>query len=244
MQTLYLNPALIILTGAIGYLFIIRTHYTSYQLLRKSGYHVLYQSVIAGIILFICAYLLTSRFVTEYNLSDVISIKFSGKVTLLVSVVLSVVLPTVINVFYDSTKSSKKAAEAAGALMEITMIEAMERSTPVELSMQGGKSYIGFVFRCDAIHSGGIDGDVRLCLLYSGFRNKDTQELKITTNYPAMFKKLSSELQESVADDGFQIVLPVSEIRSVRFFSHEIYKHFQNQELTEYGDDRKNKNTT
>ena len=73
------------------------------------------------------------------------------------------------------------------------------------------------------------ESDVALIPLASGYRDQETHELVITTNYaPAINEYLDSdpEIPDLIHED-FRVVVPASEIVSARIFSPEIYWRFQ-----------------
>ena len=85
------------------------------------------------------------------------------------------------------------------------------------------------------------ESDVALIPLASGYRNQETHELTITTNYaPAINEYLDSdqEISDLIRED-FRVVISASEIVSARIFSPEIYQHqrsinvFRTNEMSE-----------
>ena len=211
-----------------GYWFLTQWHFTRYIILRQSGYHIVFQAALIGLALFII-----SRFfvfflhplvphVGEFWQSF-IPVEYSG--TLAGSVLLGFVLPYLLNLFCDAQKGALRAAEDNGDLLELLIKESYEREIPVELSLRSRKSYIGFALR----HKPTVeDSDIALILIASGYRSKDTYELKVTTNYaPAISEYVnSSELSDQDIKD-FRIVIPRAEIMSARLFYPDLYKRFQ-----------------
>ena len=108
----------------------------------------------------------------------------------------------------------------------------MERSAHVELSLRSGKSYVGMVLN-SGITTGG-ESDVSLIPTASGYRNEGTRELVFTTFYGAVFddwlSSRSSAMDYRTAEeiaDYFTIVIPKSEIVSVRLFDMKMYGLFE-----------------
>ena len=67
------------------------------------------------------------------------------------------------------------------------------------------------------------EGDIELVPMVGGFRDKDKQELEITTTYaPVIWKSL--EGSAGLAYEDFRVVIPMAEIISARIFLPEAYQ--------------------
>lgn len=154
---------------------------------------------------------------------------------------LGVAAPPIWNHFHDKETATRQAALDKGDLLELLLAESTERQVFVELSLRSGKSYIGL-----ALNSGlqaDSESDVALFPLASGYRDPETQELEITTYYAAVIQEWlteSEELEESSDEpeetekrlanpEDFRIVVPMSEIVSVRLFDLDLYERFQDE---------------
>ena len=62
----------------------------------------------------------------------------------------------------------------------------------------------------------------------SGYRDKDTRDLKISVNYGPVFANLADS-GESVDLDDFRVAIPVREVISARAFSPTAYDKFQDE---------------
>ncbi len=58
--------------------------------------------------------------------------------------ILGVALPYVLNIFYSQAKHALIAAEGRGDLLYVTITKAIGKVVLVELTMSGGKVYIGY----------------------------------------------------------------------------------------------------
>lgn len=232
-----------------GYWLVTRLHYTRHPATRSSGYHVLFQSGLAGVGLFAIAYLIA--FALRYywpeagdKWDSLAPAQYSDAVVL--SALLGVILPFAGNLLYGSRKaarpaaaetralaslwrnSSRKAARRAAAqsgdFIELLIANSIDRNQMVELSLRSGKSYIGLALE-SGIESIG-ESDISIVPTLSGYRDKDTQELTITTEYASVIDK-TIRGATSIASDDFQVVIPMSEIVSARTFIPEAYERFQ-----------------
>lgn len=113
-----------------------------------------------------------------------------------------------------------------GNLIELLIRASINHQDLIELSLSSGKSYIGFALK------GGITGqreaDVALIPVASGYRDKDTRELKITTDYRSVVQEYC-ENTSNLEHKDFRIVVPMREIISARIFHPKVYKRFQEE---------------
>ena len=219
-----------------GYWFLTRLFYTRYSALRDSGYHVLFKSAIVGCFLVAVARLMVIFFFTPYFpficelWKSFVPFDYYGTAAL--SALLGGVLPIGINRFYKKEKAMRRTARESGNLIELLIRENNESGKLVELSLESGKSYIGFVLESGIARHG--ESDVALLPLNSGYRKEDTQELEITTNYaPVLWEFLQNQESSSLDYEDFRIVIPMSKIISARIFDPDLYELFQQEESSE-----------
>ncbi len=220
-----------------GYWFLTRYNYTRYGAVRESGYHIFFRSAIVGVVLFGIAHLVVAFGLHHYvpvfatTWKSYVSVPFSD--TAVFSLVLGFVLPILGNRlyllpivgkrFYDAERAARRAAEKSGDLVELLIAESIEEAKLVEISLRSGKSYIGFALVSGIERSG--ESDVTLIPMASGYRNNETRELEITTNYAPVIRESIQESSDIVYED-FRIVIPRSEIVSARIFDSTAYKRF------------------
>ena len=92
--------------------------------------------------------------------------------------------------------------------------------------LKRGKSYIGFALESGITSQN--ESDISLISMTSGYRNKDTHELEITTNYAPVAQK-SLEIMSELSYRDFRVVVPMNEIVSARIFHPEAYELFQKE---------------
>ena len=216
-------PLGIIFIPALGGYFLLRClNYTHFTIARDSGYHVLLKSAIAGGVVFALAHgviLIMDRQLPEIEAQweSYINYPFSSTVTL--GILLEVVIVIIGNLVYSKDKAARDIAIRDGDLVELLIRESMQARRLVELSLRSGKSYIGFAQESGIAKSG--ESDISVIPMASGYRSIDTLELKITTHYAPMIE--GSELDYT----DFRVVIPKSEIVSIRLFDPELYRGFQ-----------------
>ena len=225
-----------------GYWFLTRCNYTRYGAVRESGYHIFFRSAIAGVVLFGSAHLVLvfglHRYLPEFAETWTSYVPASFSDTVVLSLLLGFVLPTLGNRFCSEEKGARRAARKSGDLVELLIAESIENEKAVELSLRSGKSYIGFALVSGIERSG--ESDVSLIPMASGYRNKDTRELRITTNYAPAIRESLKESSD-IAYRDLRIVIPMSEIASARIFDPKAYLHFLGEEpLDESGTKQEN----
>ena len=218
-----------LIPAVTGYWFLTHLHFTHYGALRDSGYHVFFRAIIAGFMLAFIAY--TSIFLLNPHIPEVstiwksfMPIPYSG--TAILTVLLGWVLPIVGNQFYGKEKAARRAARQSGDLIELLIAESIEDQRLIELSLKGGKSYIGFALESGITSQD--ESDISLIPIASGYRNQDTQELEITTNYAPVVQESLRKSLDLVYED-FRIVIPMPEIVSTRLFHPEAYQRFKGE---------------
>ena len=216
-------PLGIIFIPALGGYFLLRfLNYTRYGIARDSGYHVLLKSAVVGAVLFALAH--GAILAIDGNFPEIstqwesyFDYQYSGTVTL--GVLLEIVILIVGNLIYSKDEAARDTAIRDGDLVELLIRESMQPPMLIQISLRSGKSYIGLAVESGIAKSG--DSDISMLPIASGYRNKETQELAITTNYAPVIE--NSELDYI----DFQVVIPKSEIVSARLFDPEIYQRFQ-----------------
>ena len=107
--------------------------------------------------------------------------------------------------------------------MEELFLESMKLRSLVEVTLQNGKVYVGWVLRADL---GNRDRKcVQIHPLSSGYRDDESRKITLNTSYADVYVKHSRELG-SEYEEKFRIVVPVEEIRSARPFSVVHYRWF------------------
>ena len=134
-------------------------------------------------------------------------------------------LPLIVNWFYSAERGSKKVARDNGDHVELLISESIERQWLVEVSLRSRKSYVGL-----ALESGvGISGetDIALIPMASGYRDKATLDLQISMDYVPIILKYAYDPEKGLQEEDFRIVIPISEVVSVRLFNEAVYEYFR-----------------
>ena len=221
---------LLLIPSLGGYWFLQHANITRYEIYRASGYHLLFRSAMVGVILAAIAHALAvflNHCIPQIREFWYPLVPINYVDTAALSIALAVALPPVINMFYGQERAAKRTAEKYGDLIELVIVDSIERQKMVELSLKNGKSYIGYAIQSNITKRG--SSDVALAPVASGYRSEDTRELHITTHYAPVIRKWlgddSSSIDEIIRD--FKVVIPRIEICSARIFDPEVYLLFR-----------------
>ena len=227
---------LVIFPALLGYALLLSRNSTRFAIARVTGYHLFFLSAFWGIGLAASVVLLVETVVVsgyfpswlaDSNILDILPVKYL--VVVITAMVIVAVIAWIDNYRVDEETAARRCAELCGDLIELRLVKAIDLAAHVELSLRSGKSYIGMVLN-GGIATGG-DSDVSLIPTASGYRDKDTRELILTTNYGRVFNEwLNSDDPRRTEDEiakYFTIVIPKSEIVSVRLFDMEMYGLFE-----------------
>ncbi len=107
--------------------------------------------------------------------------------------------------------------------LERILFDAQQDEIPISLTIANRKVYIGFPLESPDPHAAGKS--ISLMPLISGYRDKDTLKLVLTTDYIPIYDKAKTASQKY---DEFRLVIPVDQVVSIGFFDFVAYKQFQN----------------
>ncbi len=96
---------------------------------------------------------------------------------------------------------------------------------PVSLTLGHGKVYVGYV--TGSIEPGEKREMLRVLPLVSGYREGAEMKLKFTTWYISIYQQINSQNLAHLRPELFEIVLPLSEVKSVNLFDINAYNAFQ-----------------
>ena len=221
---------LLLIPAVGGYWFLTHLNYTRFYAARASGYHLLFRSALFGGLLFLLARLITLGLESfnpgivelwTHHFPDPYSIE------VVLSLILGYLLPLVVNPLYSEEQGARKIALESGDYMELLIADSILKGQAIEVSLRSRKSYVGL-----ALESGvkiGSDTDISLVPLASGYRDEDTLDLHIMINYVPVIQKYTDQENPILTEEDFRIVIPISEVVSVRLFVPEVFDEFQEE---------------
>ncbi len=205
------------LSGVAGYVFLRWSCLKRFDIRRATGEHVVFCSVIAGISFVVLGHGVPVPEMTQLGF-------LKPYWTPLLAVVSAAVLAPTLNVVsriahHFGTSNplifpSWAAFERDAIIQEDPFVEVLSSREPLELTLRDGKTYIGFVVATSTPRSGVSRASKIVCYVVpvlSGYRDGQTQQLKLTTGYAAL-------LQDEENWHRLEIVIPRSEITRARLF--------------------------
>ena len=209
-----------------GYLFITLWNRTRFQTKRHSGHRLLFHSAFFGVVFLLLAFLFSRGLTLMFPRAASwwhSRVPFSYAGTSLLALTFGSVLWIPLNRWISLVKKeAKRAIEEANDYLEMLLLQAIEETKMVMLSLKSGKVYIGLIIRnFDPAYDRKY---VAVLPMRSGFRQEDLT-VKFTTDYAQVYQQIVDQ-KVDVVDDDFQIVVPVSEIESAHLFSPNAYKLF------------------
>ena len=211
-----------------GYLFLLLWNWTRHDFLLWPGYHVVFRSAAAGLLLFAASFTLTVVFDLQslesvcalIALTPIDSEFVDAVVAAAMSVALGVGVPPILNRFHSRETAARLTAERFGRRREVFIQDSILTDGLVEISTRSGKCYVAAAQQIEMALPG--DSDVAVTPLLSGYREPETRRFRITSNYGPLLRHSRGAGQ--LLD--LRIAIPLSEIVSVRPFDIELYVQF------------------
>ena len=217
-----MNLGLLLIPALGGYYLLSRALVSRYWVARQTGYKLFFSAALAGMVLLVAARLFAVSLPSDWAepivawWRDFAPFDYAG--TVLISIMLAIVAPVVANIFSDKTKCAMRTAKAHGDLIECLMQEAVDSKGRmlVEVSTKGSKCYIGFAQESGVAATS--ESDIAISPIASGYRDGETRDLKITTNYAPALAGSDLNLED------FRVLIPLSEVASARRFDPDAYQ--------------------
>jgi hypothetical protein len=145
------------------------------------------------------------------------------------SLILSYFVTKALNRFFlDEDHEQYKVLVDENAAFELLLQRAVAGTHPLLLSLKNQKAYV--VLSLDSVR---IDRKYLSVLpLWSGYRNKDTQEVTFTVNYSKVYQQLVEKRKNGLEppdriEDSFELVVPADLVASATLFDMHLYsEHF------------------
>jgi hypothetical protein len=223
------NVLLLPLLG--GYLFISHWNFTRFDANRYSGERLLFHSATAGVIFLTASFCMTSIIVSRYPAigtwwEKLVPFEYSGTSLLAFAAGALVWYPLNKLKWFQREKQARKTIERWSDFLEVMLEYAQRELKLVSVVLNSRKVYIGFV-------TGSFDpmnerDYIQLLPSQSGYRDFETLQLKITTDYSIVYNRIVRQEIDiaNIEMNDFRIVLPVSEITSINLFDEETFVLF------------------
>ena len=142
------SPFILSVAGLIGYWFRSVWNYTRFSMLRESGYHLLYNSILFGVVILLVTYafyVIVFIQLEKYH-ADRESIFFDPyPIAAYITIVLGIISPYILNhfIFNDKRGCFVRTMEHYGESLYIILLESYEKNQLIELTLNNGQTFIG-----------------------------------------------------------------------------------------------------
>jgi hypothetical protein len=127
---------------------------------------------------------------------------------------------------YANRAALKKAIHILNSDLDLILMRALELNMPICVTLGHGKVYVGYV--TGAIDPGDKRDMLRILPFVSGYREGEGMKLHFTTWYVTLYQQFSeNESLKHLNPELFEVVFPLSEIKSVNLFDIHAYQAFQ-----------------
>ena len=226
-----MSLGLLVWPAVVGFLFLAVRHETRFGLMRLSGYQVIFISALTGLLFLVVARFLillldgtTGRIEAGWK----VFAPFDHSGALGLGVALALAAAMIWNRVRDRTAAARRVARRSGSQIVWLLLDSLAKSRMVEVTLRSNKAYVGYA-QDTGITTHRIDPDIALIPMASGYRDKETRELELTTFYGpriAGFLKTQGKGSSWKFQD-FQVAIPFSEIISARLFDPTVYEMFR-----------------
>lgn len=213
----------------IGYLFLRQWNYTRFEIPHDSGYHVLFKSIIAGMMLFPVPYLIATSFAhffpSFYPLKfweTFVPFEYVGTLVMVFLEALAGAWLLNKTPIFNADTCLRRTIADRGDLIGSLMADIAATKEFVEISLKSRKSYIGI----PVYWNNAAGKNIELIPYWSGYRREDTQQHEITTHYSPIVRHHRKK-GTPLSGEDIRLVIPSSEIVSARPFIYSLHREFQ-----------------
>ncbi|WP_375579960.1 hypothetical protein ABWH96_02445 [Marivirga tractuosa] len=220
-----------------GFWFLNIFNYTKYYHQRIERQRLIFNSSIVAIFLSALG-LLIDGFFPEVNnlLSNLVPFNYSGfnqsLLIFLISPVFAILLNLIPRRFLLQLAINKHGDQIENIFWE-SLIQKNDNDKLLMITTNFNKIYVGYV---KTIQKPIGDSFVTLLPYFSGYRNKDTQELEITTDYFSIIKKMIEDKKLDEIDKKLGVTLHKSDVTLVSKFDQSVFDRFNKSDEVEVDD--------
>ncbi|WP_318312575.1 hypothetical protein [Flagellimonas crocea] len=224
-----------------GYLFLITFTLTKFYHQRIERQRLIFNSIIAGFFISILGFaidglILKSSCIITFRkwLADLNPIGYSGLNYSILIFLISYPCAKLFNRIVPKKTALTFVVERWGNQMEWLFWKSLNHKDDAEkllmLTTKSNKVYVAYV---NKISEPIGDPFVTLIPNFSGYRNKETHEFIITTDYLDVLEKFVEDDKTAEIDTNLGITIPISEILMVSKFNMSVFSDFNGEENSE-----------
>lgn len=220
---------LLIFPLAGGYYFFVRFHYFKYLQHRADSQRLLFNSVIAGIILLIFSYII--QVLVEkispgciHAMAVWLPVKIPYFGISAFTFLFAIAVTEITNLFTKKVNAVAKAIAQVGNELEILFMQSFKAEQVMQITLKNGKFYIGWVSELPVPSKSNY---IKIMPMISGYRD-EKKELVFTTEYLGVYASYVREGKvKNIAELKTNIIIRIDEIITANLFNIEMYERFQ-----------------
>lgn len=225
-----------------GYWLLWQSNRTRYLFARQDGHRLLIWSAMAGAALLVVASMIVTvlrllQGIGEPSSSGTFDLAawwhmvspfpHSGKAV--GALVLGLLAPLLLNrlpAYRNGSVWARRAAEHYGQEIELLILRSLDHKMPLMATLGNGKVYVGYVSH--AVNAETDRRYVRMLPMVSGYRDPSDQRVVFTMLYEDVMRQSDDPASPmyGVLQRDFEVVFPLSEVRSMNLFDWNVYEAF------------------
>lgn len=219
-----------------GYVFLITSYFTKFYHQRLDRQRLIFNSVIAGILISIIGLYLNELLKTECFIcfrkffKSLLPIKYSGLTVSFYIFLISYPLAKIVNKLFPKNIALYWNIQKWGDEFEKLFWDSLgDENNILMITTKSNKVYVGYITNVSEPLK---NSHITILPSMSGYRDKDTQVFKITTDYTDTLEDYFKENKTNILEEVIGITIPTSEINIVSKFIPELFKGFKEKEDT------------
>lgn len=219
-----------------------------YNTQRLSKERILYESILAGLIIIICGFILRVIFdLITFGKAIPILLKLLNKLPIekplyfwtvifssLISIAILKFVNNRINKYYSKDDPIIWAVKKYGDEIETLFKDSALNGFAIQVTLKNDKVYIGF---CEETPIPKLTNYLKLSPILSGYREKESKQLKITTDYEEVVNQFIKDIEEKKGVElekitlNTDIIIKQDEILSASIYEQKIFEMFNKPQV-------------
>ncbi len=220
-----------------GYIFLITSYFTKFYHQRLDRQRLIFNSVIAGVLISIIGLYLNELLKTECFIcfrkffKFIIPLQYDGLTVSFYIFLISYPLAKIVNKLFPKNIALYWNIQKWGDEFEKLFWDSLgDENNILMITTKSNKVYVGYLINVSEPLK---NSHITILPSMSGYRDKETQVFKITTDYTDTLEDYFKDNKTDKLEDVIGITIPTSEIVIVSKFIPELFKGFKEKEETE-----------
>lgn len=226
-----------------GYFILTFSHLFKYNIQRLTRERILFESILVGLLIVVGGFLLRAFFdlvtdgcIVSFLLFYLNKLPFEKPLyfwtfvfSSLISLIIFWFINLIIEKYYPKSDQIIRAVNKNGDEIEKLFKESAINGSLIQVTLKNDKVYVGF---CEEIPIPKKTNYLVICPYLSGYRNKDTKQMIITTEYKRVVDKFIADIKEKTGNEvdeislNTDIIIKQDEILTAGIYEQAIYDEF------------------